>query len=187
MLMIIFILLAYGITNIVVSGSIFDGAKAYVWKYRDVVLKSNTVSDEDILESKKYGVPDEMVKEYYDAIQSFSHDTSSVSLGYALEQAKKNILDIIKSKKVKWYKSFVIWLTAKSQSLLICYVCTGFWVGFILSQVSIYYPVTLLGIKTAFATSTLASFYAGCISSATSGIISYISGAIYNLKNKLEG
>lgn len=182
--LIIFIILAYGITNIIVTGSIFDGVKSLVWKYTEKLSRKNTVLDEDILDAKKYGIEQSVLDEYYNAIESFQMDTSSVSLSHSLESVKKYILDTIRNKKVKLWRKVVVWGLMKLRGLLECHTCTGFWVGIILGTVSFFATVKLLGVNMVIANSAIGIFYAGCISSITSFAISLVLNAIYVVKPK---
>jgi len=188
------ILIVYGITNILVFGTIFDGIKTSFRNWIDKLKLKNESSFDDLSDLYNYKIK---IKENSDKFRAFEEyqtsisitDNPSDSLITNFEKSRNTVLDIIRNYKHSKFRSFIIWISEKIDKLFQCMMCTGFWVGLIISILSYIFNIKLFGVNFILiegSFSLIGVFLLSCMFSGTCWIINSFVDLLVVKKENIE-
>jgi hypothetical protein len=188
------ILIVYGITNIVVFGTIFDGVKASFSKFIQNLKNKNNARFEDLADWQKYRKNERVAsigvayQNYQDLIAASDNPNDHVINNF--EQSRDNLLSAIQSVKHSKLRSMIIWGLSKIDKLIQCMMCTGFWVGLLFTILTLVFNINLFGIPIIIlpegSTWGISLFLCACLFSGTCWIINSIVDFLVVKKEVIE-
>lgn len=188
------ILVVYGITNIVVFGTIFDGVKASLSNFIQKLKNKNTATFEDLVDWEKYGKSEKVssiglaYQNYQDLITRSEYPNDHVVNNF--EQSRDNLLSAIQKVKHSKFRSLAIWTLTKFDTLTQCMMCTGFWVGLLFTILTMIFNINLFGVPLVIlpegTTWELGLFLCACLFSGTCWIINSIVDFLVVKKDAIE-
>jgi hypothetical protein len=182
-ILIIAILVCYGITNIIVNGTIFEGLKGYMSRRSSDLQDSLTFNfEEDGVPDIRYFNDKKWAKRTLDTIDK-CQDKLKEDLSDEDEEKYSNLLrtqtifikqQFALEEKRKKRKIFVF---DKILQLTNCMMCMGFWIGVLLTTITCIFTINLFGVPIVLVSGNYAigMFLLGCMFSGTSWFIGVIS------------
>lgn len=193
------ILIVYGLSLIIVQGKIFLNYKTLIVLYSDKIdkyLNPNDVAigeminnDNNILDLKLKNLYKELFEKY-----QITHDDQILQLLTEIKDKLKvlYVQNLKNNYKFKYYfYTFLKNILDKFSSLINCMMCTGFWVGVILSISSILFNISIFGSSLHIISSIdtvsiiISCIYMGGLYSGTSWIINAIVDFFVEIKDRL--
>lgn len=161
--LIIAILIVYGITLLIVQGKIFNGIKIKLSnfvQYFENYLYPNEISLAQFINSNSSLIDEKYIKIYKELFPKLqTNDETVLNL---FSELQNKIVENIKTnfKKSKWYYPYLVSFKILNffQSMIQCMMCTGFWVGMIITLWSSFCTIQLFGNNFTILTYTSDSF-----------------------------
>jgi hypothetical protein len=175
------IIIVYGITNILVFGTIFDGAKDWLKQLIELNRGLSEINPDDYNNLHAYISTDSLIHKYYEALDLINKNPTPRNVA-EFEKIQQEINFLILSKKPKphWILPFI----EKLLELLKCPMCTGFWVGFFVVVLTTWFNIILFGLPITIVSASglpwfISAFLMSCFYSGTCWII-------YNIVEKQD-
>lgn len=180
--LLIFCLVSYGITNIIVNGTIFEPLKDKLLEIKQRILEYKEESKcYSGLQLEHYFWVNKRIKRHLENIKQYYTTDSEKS--DTLSKIVKSFEDLPKIfKRQQKYIDRIYKVITFILGLTSCMMCTGFWIGVLLAMMTLWIPITLCGttVTLVSVTTILATFInvflLGCLSSGVNWII-------YNIVN----
>lgn len=195
MVFVVSILVVYGITNILVFGTIFDGVKTSFRNWISNLKKKNTATIDDLADYEKY---EKLVRNNYNKFMAFEEyqdlltgmENPSDSLIMNFERSRDAVLKLIQEYKHSRLRTGLIWFSEKIDKLFQCMMCTGFWVGLIFAILTFILDINLFGVPIVLvqegAALVLNLFLLACMFSGTCWIINSVVDLLVVKKDQME-
>lgn len=181
------ILVAYGITNIIVQGTIFEKVKAIFHQYlTDLSIGSKLDSDDANVDDisityffNRWSAKRRMKKIKAIKEELMVEDVNEVVVIAKLQKEVKKFGKFIENEKE--LKKVVSWFGFKLHKISNCFMCCGFWVGLFLSIVSTLFAINLFGVTLLLITYTtfwswlVSAFAMSCLISGCVWLINSVS------------
>lgn len=195
MILIISILLVYGITLLIVQGTIFDDCKIRLAKWINSLEDSKIVDKSkiiDMLERSDRQIDNDCVEMYFIMNERLAV-ADSPELIEELIKKQDELIEMVRqdliSPKFDFIKNILLFVLLKLQKVTSCMMCMGFWVGLGLCLLSLSIPLTLFGVsfvlisQTTFFGYGVSIFLLSCLLSGTTWMLNTAIEAIYDIKN----
>lgn len=198
MILIVSILIVYGITLIIVQGSIFNNLRNYFKNKFEYYNKKINLNQEDIfllIEQESSEIPQKHLKIYnelYESIQKTEQSSPMFQrLVEAWDLANKTITDSLKTKRNSFSNRLGVYVFSKIDKFINCMMCMAFWVGLGLILISLFTHITIFGLPLillegiTIVDKIVGIFLLSCMFSGTTWSINAIIDTLDEYKNKL--
>jgi hypothetical protein len=150
--MLLSILIVYGITLIIVQGKIFNNTKIQLSKFITYIESYYNPQPIDIanmvINNHKY-ISEQHLTLYNNILLQFNdvkNKPKQEELGNLLESLREKIrISILEQRKFKILFKCFSYILNKTQELINCMMCTGFWVGIVLSIITLNFNISICG------------------------------------------
>lgn len=182
--LIIAILVCYGITNIIVNGTIFDGLKGYMrQRSSDLEDSLDFNFEEDGIPDERYFIDMKCAKKYIDTIEKCQKE---ITKDYISDEDEDQISRLMMTAKWSLKNQFDsenkskkrrIFFFNKLLQLTNCMMCMGFWVGAVLTTITCIFTINLFSVPIVLVSGNYAIgiFLLACMFSGTSWLMGVIS------------
>lgn len=152
--LVVAILIVYGMTLIVVEGTIFNGLKnklnEYISKLESILYPSNEIILK-LIESSHKSIPKKLLDLYNELQSKIATTDGNHSQFGSLVKMFDDALGTISKNVIKYRKRFyftrlTLWIAQKLKKLTGCMMCMGFWNGVILSFLCLVFHISICGI-----------------------------------------
>jgi Fe2+ transport system protein B len=179
------ILIVYGITNIIVHGTIFSGLKNKLKRFLSRLEDSTVAQLSDLVNYQKYNLNPEIVK----AFEQAQTELTSMASDHEVERfnsTRQDMLDEILKHKRKGIKVKILYVLTKFDELINCMMCTGFWIGLFFSILSCLVDINLFGYTIMISSSPISIFLSACLFSGCCWAIDSVVDLLTDLKDKIN-
>lgn len=183
-ILVVSILVCYGITNIIVNGTIFDGFKGYIrQRASDLEDSLDFNFEEDGIPDERYFVKTKSAKKYINTIEKCQKDIAKDDISDDEEDRISKILMTsqlsLKNKfgREEKAKKRRIFFFNKIYQLTNCMMCMGFWIGALLTTITCLFTINLFSVPIVLVSGNylIGIFLLACMFSGTSWLLGVIS------------
>lgn len=199
MSLILSILIVYGITLIIVQGKIFSNAKkqlSNLIEYLEKYYNSDMFNIDQMIKNNHKYISEQHINLFNNLISQINDPNNSSKLeklGELLSELTEKIkIIILEKRKYKILFKILVYLLSLLQELTDCMMCTGFWIGIILSIITLNFNISIYGcllnsVTTQGDFSTcLTIFLLGGLFSGTTWAINSLVDFLFEIKNSLK-
>jgi hypothetical protein len=193
---IIALLIVYGISLIIVQGTIFDGMKIQLSKWIDSLegyLYPKEDKIFDLIEKNDSTIDPKLITMFNtltSKIEGINPDTKNFQEVVALlDDTRNTIKKKVWGRRSSWIIKLIQKLLIKLQTLVGCMMCTSFWVGYFIFALTLVVDISIFGIPLSIIThvsplnTAVSGFLVSCLFSGTTWIIHAIVDTIYSYRN----
>lgn len=191
-------LIVYGLTLIIVQGTIFNRLRIRLSEYIASVEKSLNPSAEEVqelIESSHKTINKKLLKIYTELQDKVATtDSSSSNFNKLVEMfndARDKITKQVFEQRQTYHKRFDLWTALKLQKLSGCMMCMGFWVGVFVCVMTVAYDISMFGIPFVLVSSIglheciISVFLLACMFSGTTWAINAVVDLFDEIKTNL--
>lgn len=193
LIFILSLLIVYGITLIIVQGTIFDGIKIQLSKWIESLegyLYPKEDKIYDLIEKNDSSIDPKLITMYNtltSKIEGINPDTKNFQeVVTLLDDTRNTIKKKVWSNRSSWIIKLIQKLLIKLQKLINCMMCTSFWIGAFIFSLTLVVDISIFGIPLSIIThvsplnTTISGFLVSCLFSGTTWIIHAIVDTIYS-------
>jgi uncharacterized protein YdcH (DUF465 family) len=191
----LFLLIVYGITLIIVQGTIFDRPRILLSKLIDKIntqLYPNEAEVFDLIEKNDKAIDPKLIEMFNSltkSIQVMNADTKNFNDAVSvLNNTRLKIKNQIWQSRSNIFLRFFDKTLNFFQTLISCMMCTSFWVAVFIILVTLFVDISIFGLSITVITvanplaTAISGFFLACLASGTTWIIHVIVDTIYSYK-----
>jgi len=148
------ICIVYGLTLLIVQGTVFDSLKKRLGTYIDLLDARIHPSDEDVLklvETSHISIPTGLLALYKELTDKVATANENHKNFDNLLKLYNDTWESIKNEVYKQRRHFYltqaqVWIAKKIKKLWSCMMCMSFWIGMGVPILALLYPMTFFGV-----------------------------------------
>jgi hypothetical protein len=198
MVFLIFILIVYGMSLIIVQGTIFENVKLKIKNYTDSSDEFFNPSEEFVvkaIDENNSAISKTYIKIYrqlFEKLKSIDSNSEEFHKIFRVWDKCKNKIKnelVTNRKKSNKFKYFIDWIIKKFYKIIMCMMCSPFWCSLIICILSLFFNISIFGfqisiVQNKFSFDTIISMF--FVSVMSSGITWAINAVIDYFDEKKE-
>jgi len=191
-------LIVYGLTLIIVQGTIFNGLRIALAKHIDKLeayLNPTEIETLELVEKSDKSIDIKLLEIYKDlnnkiATTDPTHPQFNEILSL-FTSTRLKIGEKLKRKRFRWIPRIRLWTALKIQKLGSCMMCMGFWIGLIVTLLTYFFNISIFGVAlqiltaSGFINCAITAFLMGCMFSGLTWAIHAVVDTLDEIKERL--